>query len=356
MSVVLRKRKNADGTISFRLDIYNNGVRTIETLKHLKLLKASNPIDREYNKKCSRQAEAICVMRAADLEANNYDMVTDAGRNSIVTVWMQSYVDEYTKKDKRNMQGALNRFSDFLLIKKQVGLVFGKLDALLIEEFIDYLEQRAVGEGALSYYSRFKKMIRHAYRRRLLKINILDNVERKVRGKARKKDILTLLEIKILSDTPTESTEVKKAFLFCCMTGLRWCDVKSLTWKNLDLNNRFLTITQAKTGEVVTNPLNESALKLLPTIGQREQLVFNLPSADGANKTLKAWIKRAKINKLITWHNSRHSYGTNLILNEVDILTTSKLLGHTSMKHTQRYVKASDEMKQRATDKLNFHF
>jgi hypothetical protein len=35
-------------------------------------------------------------------------------------------------------------------------------------------------------------------------------------------------------------------------------------------------------------------------------------------------------------------------------LTTSKLLGHTSMKHTQRYVKASEEMKQTATNKLNF--
>ncbi|MFM7709499.1 MAG: hypothetical protein ACKO5C_01150 [Ferruginibacter sp.] len=37
MSVNLRKRKNADGTVSLRLDIYKNGKQTIETLKHLQL-------------------------------------------------------------------------------------------------------------------------------------------------------------------------------------------------------------------------------------------------------------------------------------------------------------------------------
>lgn len=51
MSVQLRKRKNADGSTSLRLDIYSNGLRTIETLKNLKLSKVSNASDREENKK-----------------------------------------------------------------------------------------------------------------------------------------------------------------------------------------------------------------------------------------------------------------------------------------------------------------
>ncbi len=95
-------------------------------------------------------------------------------------------------------------------------------------------------------------------------------------------------------------------------------------------------------------------MKLLGSPGKAELNIFKLPSATGANKTLKAWIKTAKINKAITWHNLRHSFGTNLIFNDVDLLTTSKLLGHQSTKHTIRYVKAGEEMKQTATDKLNF--
>ena len=359
MSVLLRKRKNADGTISLRLDIYNNGQRTIETLKHLKLKKVSNLVDRETNKQYLQQAEAIRVTRASELEANSYDMVSDAGKKTIVTVWMQSYIEGYTKKDKRNLQGALNRFKDYLAEIKKQGLVFGALTPLHIEDYIDFLESNSIGEGANSYYSRFKKMIKQAYRQRLLKENVLDFVKRKVKGKAKKKDILTLSELKQLSSTSIESSEVRRAFLFCSVTGLRWCDVKALTWDNINLANKQMLLTQSKTDSEVLIPLNDTALKLLgipeakQPKSQKKDLIFTLPSANGANKTVKAWVKRAKIDKHITWHNARHSFGTNLIFNEVDILTTSKLLGHTSMKHTQRYVDASNEMKENATKAIN---
>lgn len=354
MSVILRKRKNADGSTSLRLDIYNNGQRTIETLKHLQLSKPSNLLDREQNKNRMQQAEEISVTRAAELEANNYSMVTDAGKKTVITTWMQSFIDGYTKKDKRNMQGVLNRFSDYLIEEKKTGLTFGNLTALIIEDFIDYLEAHSTGEGASSYYSRFKKMIKQAYRQRLMKDNILDLVERKVKGKAKRKDTLTIDELKILSATPTESSEVRRAFLFCCVSGLRWVDVKPLKWQSINLQSRQMNVTQTKTGESVATPLNDTAIKLLDKAGSPDENVFDLPTANGANKTVKAWVKRAKINKIITWHNARHSFGTNLIYNDVDVLTASKLLGHTSMKHTQRYVKASEEMKQTATNKLNF--
>jgi integrase/recombinase XerD len=353
MSVILRKRKNSDGTTSLRLDIFYNGQRTIETLKNLKLSKVSNIQDREENKRLLQQAEAIKVARAAELEANNYNLVTDAGKKTVITVWMKSYVDSYTKKDKRNMQGALSRFEDFLGEIKRVGLTFSNLNALIIEDFIDYLENKSTGEGAASYYNRFKKMIRHSYRKKLMKENVLDFVERKAKGKAKKKDTLTLEELKKLSDTATTSGEVKRAFLFSCVTGLRWIDIKNLLWQNIDIANKIMSVEQSKTGEVVTTPLNDTAIKLLSKEGKSKEKVFDLPTANGANKTVKAWVKRAKINKNITWHNARHSFGTNLIYNNVDVLTTSKLLGHTSMKHTQRYVKAADEMKQAATNKIN---
>jgi integrase/recombinase XerD len=356
MSVTIRKRKNADGSTSLRLDIFRNGQRTIETLKSLKLSKVSNISDREENKKLMQQAEAIRVMRAAELEANNYSMVSDAGKKTIIIVWMQSFVDSYTKKDKRNMQGVVNRFANYLTEIKKTGLTFGNLTALIIEDFIDYLEAKSIGEGAASYYNRFKKLIKQAYRKKLMKDNILDFVERKVKGKAKKKDILTLDELKILSATPIESNEVRRAFLFSCVTGLRWCDIKALKWQSINVDSRQMSVTQNKTGEVVTTPLNNTAIKLLGKANAKREDVFVLPTANGANKTIKAWIKRAKINKVITWHNARHSFGTNLIYNDVDVLTASKLLGHTSLKHTQRYVQAADEMKQNATDKINIDF
>ena len=353
MSVTLRKRKNADESTTLRLDIYHNGKRWVETLKHLKIVKAANIADRESNKQNLQQANAIKIARAIELESNGYNVTSEAGKKTIVTVWMQSYIDVYTKKDKRNMQGALNRFNAFLLETKTTDLTFGNLSALLIEDFIDYLESNSTGEGASSYYNRFKKMLKHSYRKGLMKVNILDFVERKVKGKAKKKDTLTLDELKTLAATQIQSSEVRKAFLFSCVTGLRWCEVKPLKWSNIDLLNRKMSLTQSKTSEEVSTPLNDTAIKILGEQADYDKNVFNLPTADGANKTLKAWVRRAKIQKKITWHNGRHSFGTNLIFNNIGILTASKLLGHTSVTHTQRYVKAAEEMKERATDSVN---
>ncbi|MBE7170545.1 MAG: hypothetical protein INR73_08140 [Williamsia sp.] len=44
MSVKLRKRKNSDGTTTLYLDIYNNGKRPYEFLKHLKLDKPAKVV------------------------------------------------------------------------------------------------------------------------------------------------------------------------------------------------------------------------------------------------------------------------------------------------------------------------
>jgi len=351
MSVTLRKRKNADGTISLRLDIYRDGKRSIETLKHLQLAKPTTPEAREDNKAKIRQAEKIAVSYGAELEANNYNVVANKDTSVSVVAWMQAYVNGYTKKDKRNMEGALKRFKEFLQHRSNVA--FANLDALLIEGYMNHLEDTCTGEGPSSYYNRFKKMIKHAYRKKMMRENVLDFVEKKIRGKAKKKDVLTLDELKRLNATETKATEMKRAFLFTCVTGLRWADIKALTWSCVRLDSASLHITQAKTSDEVTIPLNASAIKLLGEPGKPNSLVFTLGTANGANYALKDWVERAKITKKITWHNGRHSFGTNLILNDIDVLTTSKLLGHTSMKHTQRYVNTANEMKRTGTDKIN---
>jgi len=354
MGVTLTKRKNKDGTTSLRLVIWHNGKRWIETLKMLQLAKPTTLLDRESNKDKLRQAEAIAVARAAQLEAEGYNVITEVAKRTDAIEWMQKYVDNYTLKDKRNMQGALNRFKKFLNEEKKKSLTFLQITPVMLEDFQEFLENTSYGEGASSYYNRLKKMLKAAYRAGLMRKNVLDGVQRKIRGKAEKKETLTIEEIRTLLATPIRSDTVKNAAIFSLMTGLRWVDIKSLKWKDVRLKEGVILVTQAKTGEQVRIPLNAAALKAIGEQGKPNDNVFNLGSANGANKTLKAWIKRAGIEKDIKgWHNLRHSFGTNLIFNDVDVYTASKLLGHTSLKHTARYVTAAEELKINATNKLN---
>jgi site-specific recombinase XerD len=347
MPVHLRKRKNADGTTSLRLDIWHEGRRWFDPLHHLKLQRERNLIDREHNKSLMSQAQAERMERAVSLQAAASGVVAETDKRTPVVEWMQAYVDRYKLADKRNMQGALDKFKAFLDGKR---LVFAGLTPLLIEDFIAYLEHTGTHSGPASYFARFKKLVRRAWREGKMRSNPLDRVERKIKGVSREKDVLTLPELRRLADTPIQSEEVRRAFLFSACTGLRFCDVKTLTWSEID--GRSIRKPQAKTKTLAVVPLNDMALSL---IGEPAQgLIFALPSHDGANKTLRAWVRRAGIDKHITWHNARHSFGTNLIIGGIDLVTTSKLLGHTTMKHTQRYIKIAEEMLRAGTDKINF--
>jgi integrase/recombinase XerD len=352
MSVKLRKRKNGDGTTSLYLDIYHNGERKYEFLKHLKLTKASTPTDRLQNKENLQLAEKITIKKAQELSANDYDMTSDIGKKTIVAEWMQNFVDSYKKKDKRNMQGALNRFIKFLEEEKLTGLTFGKLNDLIISDFQDFLSHHSTGEGASSYFTRFKKMVKQAFMRKLITSNPAALVKTK-QGRAKRKDTLAIDEIQKLASTSCESPHVKKAFLFSCLTGLRWIDISNLKWQDINYQGKYLVKRQNKTEHDVHINLNSAAMALIGKPADPESYVFSLPTANGANKTVKAWVKRAGIEKKITWHNGRHSFGTNLIYHGADVTTASALLGHSTLKHTQRYVKAANELKQKATDSLN---
>lgn len=64
----------------------------------------------------------------------------------------------------------------------------------------------------------------------------------------------------------------------------------------------------ANSGVVV--PLSDTALTLIgkpSTNTPSKELIFELPSYTACSKALKRWVKRAKIDKHITWHSGRHS-------------------------------------------------
>ena len=141
---------------------------------------------------------------------------------------------------------------------------------------------------------------------------------------------------------------------------MRFCDVKDLTFANVDFANRLLKFEQNKTkghsaSSGVVIPLNDGLLKLIgePTSpDNRQELIFPLPSYEMCLKAIKRWVKRAGINKHISWHCARHSFAVNILNNGANIKTVASLLGHSGLKHTEKYTRAVDSLKQQAIDSL----
>jgi integrase len=150
--------------------------------------------------------------------------------------------------------------------------------------------------------------------------------------------------------------------LLALNTGLRRGELFDLEWRDIDLSLKNLTVRSAaaKSGKRRDVSLNAEAISVLTawkglTRGLQGAYVF--PSDSGGRRIdfKKAWrtvIKEAGIENF-RFHDTRHTFASNLVMRGVDLYSVSKLLGHADLKMTERYAHLSREHLQNAVDRLN---
>lgn len=342
------------------------------------------PMERRQNKETLEMAKRIRFERGQELleHAEGYRLKKEREVNFLA--WMWSYYEKYTKADKRHIKRAYNCFIDYLIdpkdtftpkpgwtrkereesAKEKARRTYGlkikpqQLTKEMMADFTEYLQRRFRGEGAHTLYARFKKIVKAAVEADVLRKNPCTDVSIKVDNGSLKKDVLSIEEIQQLIAThySGENQDIRRAFIFCLYCGLRWCDVKDLTFANVDYSNRLLKFEQAKTkghssASNVVIPLNDGLLNLIGK-GERNAIIFPLPSHNMCLKALRHWTARAGIDKHITWHCARHSFAVNILNNGANIKTVASLLGHSGLKHTEKYTRAVDSLKEAAINSL----
>jgi integrase len=153
------------------------------------------------------------------------------------------------------------------------------------------------------------------------------------KGRSREVNYLTIDEVRKLIDTPCYYADIRNAFLFSCFTGLRFSDIKALTWSKVRKDGNgdtFISFTQKKTGRWENLPVSREAMKFLPERGEAADSdpVYVIRSGGYENSILKTWAIAAGIDKRVSYHTSRHTHATLLLSLEVPIETVSKILGH----------------------------
>lgn len=176
------------------------------------------------------------------------------------------------------------------------------------------------------------------------------------------KSILSQEEIERLLCTryKQERPDIQRAFVFSLYTGIRWCDVNKLTYANIDYATKTLRFNQVKSEgrsahSHVVMPLSNDLLDLIGYPRDPEDLsekIFPLPTIKIATSHIQRWVKEARINKHITWHCARHSFAVNLLNAGANIKTVSSLLGHSSIKMTEKYLHVIDSQKKDAMHSL----
>lgn len=325
------------------------------------------PLERQQNKETMELAKRIRFERGQELLENveGYRLKKKSDINFLD--YFRAYIDKYTKKDIRMVEIALKRFIDFLNDTPEYSKYVKRIKPEqitkdMVEDFTEYLRGRSVGEGAKSIYARFKKVIKYAIEHDVMVKNPCTGISIKVDDQQLRKEVLSPEEIQQLIAThyEHENPNIRRAFILCLYCGLRFCDVKDLTFANVDHSNKLLKFEQSKTkGHSVSSgvviPLNDGILKLIGEPSdpdKRDEVIFPLPSYEMCLKALRHWVKRAGINKHISWHSARHSFAVNILNNGANIKTVASLLGHSGLKHTEKYTRAIDSLKEAAINSL----
>lgn len=325
------------------------------------------PIERQQNKEILELAKKIRFERGQELleSVEGYRLKKDRDINFFD--YFQNYINNYTKKDIKMLKVALNRFKDFLHCteeyrKFEKRITPNQITPNMIEAYTEYLKIRSKGEGAKSIYARFKKVVKNAVKQDIMRKNPCNDITIKVDEQLLKKEVLSQDEIQRLITThyDNENPNIRRAFIFCLYCGLRFCDVKDLTFMNVDYSNKLLKFEQSKTKGHSANsgviiPLNSGLLNLIGKpidSDNRDTPIFPLPSYEMCLKALKRWVNRAGIDKHISWHCARHSFAVNILNNGANIKTVASLLGHSGLKHTEKYTRAVDSLKQEAINSL----
>ncbi len=341
MSIKLRKRKISGGRYSYYLDIYHKGKRSTESLDLY-----TDKSNRSRNKEIQRLAETLRAKRQLEIVNNENGLPSASLRNTNFVEYFENIT-----LSKRDGEVAWPNTLKILKEYTKSRCTFADIDKNWVIRFKNHLLNVVYVNTAHLYYSKFKAALNQAVKDEI----ILSNPAHKVDGIERKKKIPIYLveqEVQKLAQTPCGSGEIRRAFLFGCQTGLRISDIKNLKWENVKSDELEFEIK--KTEEIITLPLSKTAQKLLShsEVKNEDDSVFELPHRNTINKVLKQWTKDAGISKHVTFHVSRHTFGTQSITSGIDLYTLKDLMGHKSLESTQIYAQIINPTKRKAINKL----
>jgi integrase len=136
-------------------------------------------------------------------------------------------------------------------------------------------------------------------------------------------------------------------------TGMRKSEQYGLEWTSVNFERRLLTIPRSKNDEkrhIQLNAAAISALKALLPGMERSNLVFK------GLQDSRHWFGKAVAEAGIRdfhWHDLRHTFASRLVMAGVPLLVVKELMGHRSIKVTERYAHLAPGFLQTGVEKLD---
>jgi site-specific recombinase XerD len=318
---------------------YKQAVQAIQqkiTAKEIELRREGKEITFEALRKATELQKEPAVMSFTDFYANQLQQ-----RRNI------------TPQTKTTQGRTLKVLTDF---KSRIS--FKQLNYTLIQEFENYLIEKNLKPNTRNKFHRhLRTYVNEAINQGLMSPH--ENPYTKFRSPKADthRKTLNLTEIALLETLTFEPAEVslevvRDAFVFCCYCGLRFKRLSREHLTTSDKGEMKVNIEMQKTSrrrKRVDLPLHQLFEGKPKRILERylkpetdKEPFFPLPCNPIANRYLKDIAGLAGIKKPLTFHVSRHSFGTN-VAEVIDVTLVQKLMGHSKLETTMNYINHNPE-------------
>lgn len=223
-----------------------------------------------------------------------------------------------------------------------------QLELSFIEKFDSFLriEQGFTAYTISGYTIILRKIVRRAISQGILHKNpfaayIPEQPPRKRRHMTREE----LEKFMNISMAYKHLCRTRDMFIFSTFTGLSYADMCNLSEENIrkDRSGSFwIDIDRQKTGIRCNIPLLDIPLQIMEKYKPERKggKLFNMQSSSCIQVNLNKIAKFCGIEKRITYHQSRHNFGTLITLSQgVPLETVSQMMGHKCIRTTQIYAK-----------------
>lgn len=365
MKVKLIKRINtAKDKYNISLEIYKGYTKGADgKIKHQReFLKLSEyylyanpktPQQKTHNKEVEIKIEIIRAEKEKEFLNGKFGFKSEKKVRANFIDYFQKLTDERlaSKGNYGNWDSVLKHLINY----EGKNISFENVDLAYCEGFKEYLTKTAKrtddknlsSSSVSSYFNKLRACLNQAVDDGI----ILTNPSLKIstpKVVEHEREFLTKEEVQLLFKTECRYDVLKRAFLFSCLTGLRWSDINKLEWSQVQNENGTWKINfhQQKTKGLQYHFISEQAKELMGVKTEEAGRVFvGLRYSAYMNTALMQWVLKAGITKHITFHCARHTFATLQLTLGTDLFTVSKLLGHSEVRTTQIYTKVIDQKK-----------
>lgn len=209
--------------------------------------------------------------------------------------------------------------------------------------------------------NRYRALLSLIYRLGVRNGKIAENPARLVKHRTENNARIRFLtpeeEVRLRVALQAKCPEHWPEFEIAVNTGMRLSELYTLTWENVSISRRLLTVPRSKNGQVRHVPLNTPALAAFETlrrIGSASGPVFR-NKRKGRLTGPRFWfepvLKAANVRNF-TWHCLRHTFASRLVMNGESLRTIQELMGHKQISMTVRYAHLTPHHQLAAVERL----